>query len=86
MTDKYRSTSLQTIQNEKRDLKSICFELLQLNLDEKVYSHVLFGKSKIFAKDEYGKIIDELLYRWYEKKKEFALRIIYSIKKYLMRK
>ncbi|KAL4510085.1 hypothetical protein ABPG72_010278 [Tetrahymena utriculariae] len=88
MIEKYRTLSIQKIESQNQDLKNICQDILQELFKENkdVLKQVLVGKTKIFAKDDFGKILDEILFRWYEEKKSLIFKIIKQFQVYQFKK
>ncbi|EAR96913.2 myosin head protein (macronuclear) [Tetrahymena thermophila SB210] len=88
MIEKYRTLSLQKIESQNLDLKNISQDILQelFKNNKDVLKHVLVGKTKIFAKDDFGKILDEMLFKWYEQKKSLIFKIIKQFQVYQFKK
>ncbi|KAL4466910.1 hypothetical protein ABPG74_010507 [Tetrahymena malaccensis] len=88
MIEKYRTLSIQKIENQNLDLKDICQDILQelFKKNKDVLKQILVGKTKIFAKDDFGKILDEILFKWYEQKKSLIFKIIKQFKIYQFKK
>ena len=71
LSKKYRSVS---VFKQTGDFKAIATEIMTDAIGNKL-EFILFGKTKLFAKDSIGRLLDIALAEYQKKKAEFARKI-----------
>ncbi|KAL4480724.1 hypothetical protein ABPG72_014499 [Tetrahymena utriculariae] len=86
MVKKFRGISLKKQIDQKSNFNQLTEDIITSLLPKVDKKKLLYGKTKIFTKDDVGRELDELLHVWFQKKNDFAKHIQHQFKVFKFKK